>query len=1027
MEQNFCFYCMSAVGADGICPVCGLTAGTYQPAPHHIPPGTILMNRYLLGRVLGEGGFGITYLACDLRLDLKVAIKEYFPTDKATRHAASSLDVTSYTSAAAESYEGNKRKFLSEARTMAKMEKQAEVVGVRDFFESNNTAYIVMEYVDGTTFRDLVKQEGGRIPMEKLLKIIEPLFSALRAMHDAGLVHRDISPDNLMLEQGRVRLLDFGCARESAAGTNTLTIALKHGYAPIEQYTNHGQGPWTDIYSLAATMYFCLTGKTPVRSTDRLLGDELILPSKLGIPISREQERAILRAMAVQPRRRYQSMEEFRMALYNASADEPEPPEPPEPPSPPEPDPPEPPSPPEPLPAKPKLWKAFVGAAVVLGLVMTLTLTLVWKLGGGSMGAAAGSLRGKCGNQVTWSLDPETGEMVLKGSGPVYNFQNSHQVLEPSQLYSGSSAPPWLEYRDQIKRLTVDDGITEIGSWAFAYCENLTQVHLGSQLQTLHASAFDHSALAELQLPESVRWIYDNALSGTALEEITLPAKLIWLGGTAFEDCPNLKEVTIQGAGTQLDMTHGKNCIFSGNDQLVLKGSSNSLAEEYARIWELSFQAVEQGQWKATGTCGDQLQWYLDVDSGLLKVSGTGDMYDFNGRWQMEQEGDPWQHGWRASRTLAPWEQYVTCIDTVILEDGVTHVGDNAFHECNVRQVHWSNTLKSIGTQAFTGSALEVIHFPESLEELEEYSFHYGEELREVTLPEDLRILKIGVFNMCPNLERVYMGRNTVLEDDGIETPFNSNSDEERQMPENLVIFSLQNSLAPKFCRKYEIPFAIGTRGLRADCEGQCGDDAWWFVDEPSQTLVLYGTGETWTYRSEADGGKEELEAGKVYTAAPEFDDPNIPIRHLIVLPGITGLSDDLFRDMELETADLGTVETIGLGAFAGNRFTSIVLPDTLTLLGGWSFADCSQLESLSIYGSAALERAILHNTPALREVTFGQQVKIHSWDQGLLFNDWPVEEHEAYRPSDDLVFRVKPGSDGESYAKQHNIRFAYY
>lgn len=329
MDKNFCYYCMSAVSEDGTCPVCGLTAGTYQPAPHHIPPGTILMNRYLFGRVLGEGGFGITYLACDLRLDLKVAIKEFFPTDKATRHAASSLEVTTYTSAVPDGYENSKRKFLTEARTMAKMEKQVEVVGVRDFFELNNTAYIVMEYVDGTTFRDLVNQEGGKIPTETLLKIIEPLFSALSAMHEAGLVHRDISPDNLMLEKGKVRLLDFGCARESATGTNTLTIALKHGYAPIEQYTNHGQGPWTDIYSLGATIYFCLTGKSPARSTDRMLGDKLLLPSKLGIDLSREQEKALLHAMAVKPHRRFQTMEEFRAALYAKpyqGEDEPDPP-----------------------------------------------------------------------------------------------------------------------------------------------------------------------------------------------------------------------------------------------------------------------------------------------------------------------------------------------------------------------------------------------------------------------------------------------------------------------------------------------------------------------------------------------------------------------------------------------------------------------------------------------------------------------------------------------------------------------------
>ena len=358
MDKKFCYYCMSAVGADGPCPVCGLTAGTYQPAPHHIPPGTILMNRYLFGRVLGEGGFGITYLACDLRLDLKVAIKEFFPTDKATRHAASSLDVTTFTGAVPDGYERSKRKFLTEARTMAKMEKQSEVVGVRDFFELNNTAYIVMEYVDGTTFRDLVKQEGGKIPTETLLEIIEPLFSALSAMHEAGLVHRDISPDNLMLEKGKVRLLDFGCARESAAGTNTLTIALKHGYAPIEQYTNHGQGPWTDIYSLGATIYFCLTGKTPTRSTDRLLGDELLLPGKLGVELSKAQEKALLRAMAVQPRRRFQTIEEFHAALYARENDDedPYPPAPvdPESPAPADPEPPASADPESPAPADPE-------------------------------------------------------------------------------------------------------------------------------------------------------------------------------------------------------------------------------------------------------------------------------------------------------------------------------------------------------------------------------------------------------------------------------------------------------------------------------------------------------------------------------------------------------------------------------------------------------------------------------------------------------------------------------------------------
>lgn len=307
---------MSVVEEDQPCPNCGLTEGAYTPSPHHLPPGTVLSNRYMVGRVLGEGGFGITYIGCDLRLELRVAIKEYFPTDKVIRHAMASLDVTSYIGSAATGFEEGKSRFLNEARTMARMDKQPQIVAVRDFFEEHNTAYIVMEYVDGTTFKELVAQKGGRIPPSELLPMIEPLFAALTAMHTQGLIHRDISPDNLMLENGVVRLLDFGCARESADGTATMTITLKHGYAPVEQYQQKGQGPWTDVYGLSATIYYCLTGKTPPQAMNRLCEDELILPRKLGVPLTEKQEQALLYGMGIRPRRRFQSVEELHAALY---------------------------------------------------------------------------------------------------------------------------------------------------------------------------------------------------------------------------------------------------------------------------------------------------------------------------------------------------------------------------------------------------------------------------------------------------------------------------------------------------------------------------------------------------------------------------------------------------------------------------------------------------------------------------------------------------------------------------------------
>ena len=316
MEHRFCPYCMSPVEEGKPCGACGLTEGSYTPSPHHLPPGTVLRDRYLVGRVLGEGGFGITYIGCDLQLELKVAIKEYFPTDKASRVSQASLDVSSYAGVAGVNYDKGLKRFLQEARTIARMDKQPVIVNVRDFFEVNHTAYIVMEYVEGTTFKDLVAQRGGRIPAGELLYLMEPLFFALKEMHGNGLIHRDISPENLMLEKGEVRLLDFGCAREAMGGDNTLTVALKHGYAPVEQYQSKGQGPWTDVYALSATIYYCLTGRKPPQAVDRLGEDALVPPRKLGVDLTQKQENALLRGLAIPPTRRFQSMEEFHTALY---------------------------------------------------------------------------------------------------------------------------------------------------------------------------------------------------------------------------------------------------------------------------------------------------------------------------------------------------------------------------------------------------------------------------------------------------------------------------------------------------------------------------------------------------------------------------------------------------------------------------------------------------------------------------------------------------------------------------------------
>lgn len=289
-----------------------------EHSPHQLPPETILRGRYRIGPVLGEGGYGITYIGYDCLLQIRVAIKEYFPTEWCTRDAGGSLSVTVRSGISSVYFSKGVQNSLTEARLLARMDSQRVIVGVRDYFEENGTAYIVMEYIDGKTFTDLTGEYGGRIPEKQLFQYVCPLIRALSAMHEEGMIHRDLCPDNLMLENGRrIRLLDFGNARFCEAANDTQTITIRHGYAPIEQYQQGGgQGPWTDVYALCATLYFCLTGTVPPIATNRIIEDTLVAPSQLGADLSAHRERVLLKGLRVHPHRRYPTMRELWKAFY---------------------------------------------------------------------------------------------------------------------------------------------------------------------------------------------------------------------------------------------------------------------------------------------------------------------------------------------------------------------------------------------------------------------------------------------------------------------------------------------------------------------------------------------------------------------------------------------------------------------------------------------------------------------------------------------------------------------------------------
>jgi serine/threonine protein kinase len=280
--------------------------------------GTRLIGRYTIEGVLGQGGFGITYLGIDELHKKKVAIKEFFPQGIVTRNIEYEDTVTVTLVGEKENYDKGKERFLKEAQTMAMFSKDKGIVKVLDFFEINNTAYIVMEYLEGVTLKQYLR-ENKRIDAEDLVELLVPLIEALDEIHSQGLIHRDISPDNIMvLPDGRIKLMDFGAARDyTEFGEKSLSIVLKPGYAPPEQYQTHGvQGPWTDIYALCATMYKCITGENPPDAIDRLVDDHLKKISAFGISVSPQIEKAIIKGMSVAAKDRYQNVGDFCEDLY---------------------------------------------------------------------------------------------------------------------------------------------------------------------------------------------------------------------------------------------------------------------------------------------------------------------------------------------------------------------------------------------------------------------------------------------------------------------------------------------------------------------------------------------------------------------------------------------------------------------------------------------------------------------------------------------------------------------------------------
>lgn len=313
-----CFHCMKEYDSKyEICPFCGSERDRKPKELYFLTPGALVAGRYEIGMSVGNGGFGIIYKAWDSALSKAVAVKEYYPAGLVNR-VPGEKNVIIYSGRREREYANGKIRFLEEARNMAKFNTHPNIINVYDFFEENNTAYIVMEFLDGVNYKQYIQQQGGKVPLQKSLEVTQAVLSALAEIHKSSILHRDISPGNVFLcNDGHIKLIDFGAARFSdTEEALTRSVILKPGYAPPEQYQNKSrQGPWTDIYAVGATLYVAVTGNEPEESVNRVEKDILVPPEKLCPELPRNLNNAILRAMALQPELRFKNVEEFMNAL----------------------------------------------------------------------------------------------------------------------------------------------------------------------------------------------------------------------------------------------------------------------------------------------------------------------------------------------------------------------------------------------------------------------------------------------------------------------------------------------------------------------------------------------------------------------------------------------------------------------------------------------------------------------------------------------------------------------------------------
>ena len=604
-----CHYCDREIGTARVCPYCHREIQK-KTLPHQLPAGTLIDGRYRVEGVLGEGGFGITYLGYNQKLGMPVAIKEYFPQGTTYRDTSGSNEVYVGTEDAESFFNHGKERFLSEAKTLVRFNSEPGIVSVMDFVEENKTAYLIMEYLEGETLQQYLKRHG-KLSATETFEMLEPMMRTLEKVHAAGVIHRDISPDNIMrLKNGQLKLMDFGAAREFVDENRSMSIMLKKGYAPAEQYRRKGeQGPWTDVYALCATIYRCITGVTPTDSLDRMSGEEMKKPSELGADIPPAYEGLLMYGMALHQKDRCQSMGELiglsEQATHNESTPKKAKPE-------------------NATPPKKHSAKESNATVLVASKQADPYATVYAEKTNADEFAPVNreqKLQEKPEKPKKKGLLIAIISIVLAAAIGVTAFviwDNQRLKTNPDDYKFEIIDADYItitKYTGNDTKIAIPseiDGykVLSIGESAFDGCSSLTSVTIPDSVKSIRDDAFCKCiSLISLTIPDSVTRIGKGAFDGCkSLTSVTIPDSVKSIGDEAFDDCESLKSVIISDSVTSIGEYAFDHCksltsitipnsvtsigynAFSGCDNLTIYGTKGSAAEKYANDNGIEFR-----------------------------------------------------------------------------------------------------------------------------------------------------------------------------------------------------------------------------------------------------------------------------------------------------------------------------------------------------------------------------------------------------------------------------------------------------